>query len=181
MDPRGWGEIALTLAVTVALGWPLGIYMARVWQGERTWLDPVLGPVERVYNALMGLKPGKGQGWLAYTLSLLAFSATSFLILYVILRLQGRLPLNPQGFAALARAFAANRGEALGNFWTDLFRISFYILLPVSVAIGLALAVLGVPQTLLAHVDAHTIEGAKQSIALGPVASQEAIKMLGAN
>ncbi|MDB5972749.1 MAG: kdpA, partial [Hydrocarboniphaga sp.] len=83
--------------------------------------------------------------------------------------------------AAMARAFAANRGETLGNFWTDLFRISFYILLPMSVAIGLALAALGVPQTLLAHVDAHTIEGAKQSIALGPVASQEAIKMLGTN
>ncbi len=235
MNIEGWAEIVVTIGLAVGLGWPLGIYMARVWQGERTWLDPVLAPVERAYNALMGLKPEKGQGWLAYTLSLLAFSAASFVVLYAILRLQAHLPLNPQGFAgmtpelafntaisfvtntnwqfysgesaashlaqmagftvqnfasaaagiavaaALARAFAANRGETLGNFWTDLFRISFYILLPLAVGVGLCLAALGAPQTLLAHVDAHTIEGAKQSIALGPVASQEAIKMLGTN
>jgi K+-transporting ATPase ATPase A chain len=83
--------------------------------------------------------------------------------------------------AALARAFAANRGESLGNFWADLVRITLYILLPGAVIIALALAMLGVPQTLLAHVDAHTMEGAKQTIALGPVASQEAIKQLGTN
>ena len=83
--------------------------------------------------------------------------------------------------AVMARAFAANRGDSLGNFWTDLFRISAYVLLPLAVVIGMALAALGVPQTLLAHVDAHTLEGAKQSIALGPIASQEAIKMVGTN
>jgi K+-transporting ATPase ATPase A chain len=235
MNIQGWAEIALTIGLAVGLGWPLGIYMARVWQGESTWLDPVLKPVERGYNALMGIKPDKGQGWLAYTISFLAFSAAAFLFLYAILRLQGHLPLNPQGFAgmspdlafntaisfvtntdwqfyagegaashfaqmaglttqnfasaaagiavaaALARAFAANRGESLGNFWTDLYRITFYILLPLAIVIALALAALGVPQTLAAHVDAHTLEGAKQSIALGPVASQEAIKQLGTN
>ncbi len=235
MNIQGWAEIALTIGLAVGLGWPLGIYMARVWEGGRTWLDPVLGPVERFYNLLMGVKPGKGQGWLAYTISFLAFSAASFVFLYAILRLQGGLPLNPQGFpgmapdlafntaisfvtntnwqfysgesaashfsqmagftvqnfasaaagiavaAALARAFAANRGESLGNFWTDMFRINFYILLPLSIVVAFALAALGVPQSLLAHVDAHTIEGAKQSIALGPIASQEAIKQLGTN
>ncbi len=235
MTIQGWAEIALTIGLAVGLGWPLGVYMARVWQGERTWLDPVLGPVERGYNALMGLRPERGQGWIAYTLSLLAFSAASFTILYAILRLQDHLPLNPQGFAgmspelafntaisfvtntnwqfysgesaashfsqmagltvqnfasaaagiavaaALARAFAANRGETLGNFWTDLFRITAYVLLPLSIAVGLVFAALGAPQTLLAHVDAHTLEGAKQTIALGPVASQESIKMLGTN
>ena len=235
MNIQGWAEIALTIGLAVGLGWPLGIYMARVWQGDSTWLDPVLKPVERGYNALMGIRPDKGQGWLAYTISFLAFSTAAFLFLYAILRLQGHLPLNPQGFAgmspdlafntaisfvtntdwqfyagegaashfaqmaglttqnfasaaagiavaaALARAFAANRGESLGNFWTDLYRITFYILLPLSIVIALALAALGVPQTLAAHVDAHTLEGAKQSIALGPVASQEAIKQLGTN
>ena len=235
MNIQGWAEIALTIGLAVGLGWPLGIYMARVWQGDRTWLDPVLGPVERFYNLLTGVKPGKGQGWLAYTISFLAFSAASFVFLYAILRLQGGLPLNPQGVsgmapdlafntaisfvtntnwqfysgesaashfsqmvgltvqnfasaaagiavaAALARAFAANRGESLGNFWTDLFRINFYILLPLSIVVAFAFAALGVPQSLLAHVDAHTIEGARQSIALGPIASQEAIKQLGTN
>jgi K+-transporting ATPase ATPase A chain len=235
MTIQGWAEIALTIGLAVGLGWPLGIYMARVWEGKPTWLDPVLGPTERLYNGLMGVKAGNGQGWLAYSLSFLAFSAASFLFLYVILRLQDHLPLNPQGFAgmspelafntaisfltntdwqfysgesaashfsqmagftvqnfasasagiavaaALARAFAANRGESLGNFWTDLYRISAYVLLPLSIVIALVLAALGVPQSLLAHVDAHTIEGAKQSIALGPIASQEAIKQLGTN
>ena len=235
MNIQGWAEIVVTIGLAVGLGWPFGVYMARVWQGERTWFDPILRPVERGYNALMGLEAGKGQGWLAYTTSLLAFSAASFVLLYAILRLQGHLPLNPQGFAgmapdlafntaisfvtntnwqfysgesaashfsqmagftvqnfasaaagiavaaALARAFAANRGETLGNFWTDLFRISAYVLLPMSIVAGLALAALGAPQTLLAHVDAHTLEGARQSIALGPIASQESIKMLGTN
>jgi K+-transporting ATPase ATPase A chain len=235
MTIQGWAEIALTIGLAVGLGWPLGVYMARVWEGQSTWLDPVLGPVEGLYHRLLGVTPGRGQGWLAYSLSFLAFSAVSFLFLYVILRFQDHLPLNPQGFAgmspdlafntaisfltntdwqfysgesaashfsqmagftvqnfasaaagiavaaALARAFAANRGETLGNFWTDMFRISAYVLLPLSVVIALALAALGVPQTLLAHVDAHTLEGAKQSIALGPIASQEAIKQLGTN
>jgi K+-transporting ATPase ATPase A chain len=83
--------------------------------------------------------------------------------------------------AAMARAFAANRGESLGNFWADLVRIILYILLPMAIVVGLALAALGVPQTLLAHVDAHTLEGAKQTLALGPIASQEAIKQIGTN
>jgi K+-transporting ATPase ATPase A chain len=235
MNIQGWAEIALTIGLAVALGWPLGIYMARVWTDQSTWLDPVMRPVERLFYGLSGIDPRKGQGWLAYTLSFLAFSTAAFFFLYAILRLQGILPLNPQGFAgmapdlafntaisfvtntnwqfyagesaashlsqmagftvqnfasaaagiavaaALARAFAANRGESLGNFWTDLTRITLYILLPLSIVIALALAALGVPQTLLAHVDAATMEGAKQTIALGPVASQEAIKQLGTN
>ncbi len=236
MNIQGWAEIVLTIGLAVGLGWPIGIYMARVWEGESTWLDPVMKPVEAVFYGAAGLgwKP-KGQGWIAYAMSLLAFSAAAFFLLYAILRLQGVLPLNPQGFAgmspdlafntaisfvtntnwqfysgesaashlsqmagftvqnfasaaagiavaaALARAFAANRGETIGNFWADLVRITLYVLLPGAIVIGLGLAALGVPQTLLPHVDAHTIEGAKQTIALGPVASQEAIKQLGTN
>jgi len=235
MNFQGWAEIALTIGLAVGLAWPLGLYMARVWQGQSTWLDPVLKPVERVFYGLSGVDRTKGQGWLAYTFSLLAFSAAAFFILYALLRFQNLLPLNPQGFAgmspdlafntaisfvtntnwqsysgesaashlsqmagftvqnfvsaaagiavaaALARAFAANRGTTVGNFWVDLTRITLYVLLPVSIVFGLVLAGLGVPQTLLPHVDAHTLEGAKQTIALGPIASQEIIKQFGTN
>ena len=236
MNIQGWAEIALTIGLAVGLGWPIGIYMARVWEDQPTWLDPILKPIEAVFYGAAGVgsKP-KGQSWIAYAMSLLAFSAAAFFFLYAILRLQNLLPLNPQGFAgmspdlafntaisfvtntnwqsysgesaishlsqmagftvqnfasaaagiavaaALARAFAANRGESLGNFWADLTRITLYVLLPGAILIGLLLAALGVPQTLLPHVDATTLEGAKQTIALGPIASQEAIKQLGTN
>jgi K+-transporting ATPase ATPase A chain len=234
MNFQGWAEIVVTIGLAVGLGWPFGIYMARVWEDKPTWLSPVLRPVEAVFYGLAGVDPKKGQGWLAYCFSFLAFSTAAFLFLYTILRLQNLLPLS-NGFAgmspdlafntaisfvtntnwqfyagegaaghlaqmagftvqnfasaaagiavaaALARAFAANRGETIGNFWADLVRITLYILLPGAIVIGLVLAALGVPQTLLTHVDAHTIEGAKQTIALGPIASQEAIKQLGTN
>ncbi|MCI3133053.1 potassium-transporting ATPase subunit KdpA [Phenylobacterium aquaticum] len=235
MNWQGWAEIALTLALIVGLGWPIGIYLARVWRGDRTWLDPVLKPVEGAIYAACGVKPDKGQTWLGYTGAFLAFSAASFVLLYLILRFQNLLPLNPQGFAgltphlafntaisfvtntnwqsyvpettvstfsqmagltshnflsaaagiavaaALARAFAANRGETLGDFWVDLTRISLYVLLPLSLVIAVAFVGLGMPQTLAAHVDATTLEGAKQTISLYPTASQEAIKQLGTN
>ncbi len=236
MNIQGWAEIALTIGLAVGLGWPIGIYMARVWEWQPTWLDPVLRPVEALFYGAAGTgRRPAGQTWVAYSMSLLAFSAAAFFFLYAILRLQGVLPLNPQGFAgmapdlafntaisfvtntnwqsysgesaashfsqmagftvqnfasaaagiavaaALARAFAANRGETIGNFWADLVRITLYVLLPGAILTGLLLAALGVPQTLLPHVDAHTLEGAKQTIALGPIASQEAIKQLGTN
>ena len=235
MNPQGWIEIVLSIAITLGLAWPLGLYLARVWQGERTWLHPVLKPVEQAVYAACGVKPGQSQGWFAYAVSLLAFSAASFVLLYLILRFQNLLPLNPQGFAgmsphlafntavsfvsntnwqsyvpeqavstfsqmagltshnflsaaagiavaaALARAFAANRAERLGNFWVALTRISLYVLLPISLVIALAYVALGEPQTLSAGVAATTLEGAKQNIALFPTASQEAIKQLGTN
>lgn len=235
MDWRGWAEIVLTIALTVAAGWPLGIFMARVWQGERTWLDPVLRPVESGLYAAFGIDRSKGQNWLGYAGAFLAFSAVGFAMLYAILRLQGVLPLNPQGFdgvsphlafntavsfvtntnwqsyggettlshlsqmmgltvqnfvsagaglavaAAVARAFAADRGETLGNFWVDLTRVVLYVLLPLSLVTALALVAAGVPQSLIANVTARTLEGADQVIALAPVASQEAIKQWGTN
>ena len=231
MNIQGWAEIAVTIGLSVACGWPLGIYMARVWDGKVRWL----APLETVFYRASGVDPERGQGWLAYTLSFLAFSTAAFLFLYAILRLQQHLPLNPGGFAgftpdlafntaisfvtntnwqfysgesaashltqmagltvqnfasaavgiavaaALSRAFVANRGTSLGNFWTDLVRITLYILLPLSIIVALVLCALGVPQTLAGHVDATTMEGAKQSIALGPIASQEAIKQIGTN
>ena len=235
MDVRGWGEILVTIAITVALAWPLGAYMARVWKGERTWLDPVLRPVEGVLYRAFGVDPKKDQNWFVYAIAMLVFSAASFVALYLILRFQDLLPLNPQKFAgvapdlafntavsfitntnwqfysgestlssfsqmagltshnflsaaagiamaaAVARAFAANRGEGLGNFWVDLTRISLYILLPISIVVALGFVALGEPQTLVAHADAVTMEGAKQTIPLFPTASQEAIKQLGTN
>ena len=235
MDGRGWAEIALTILLTVAVAWPLGAWLARIWAGERTWLDPVLKPVERLVYAGCGVKPEKGQTWLSYAISFLAFSIAGFVVLYLILRFQNLLPLNPQGFAglspdlafntaisfvsntnwqsyvpettvstfsqmagltthnflsaaagislaaAVARAFVANRAENLGDFWVDLTRISLYVLLPFSLLIAVALVALGLPQSLDANVVAHTVEGAKQTIALFPAASQEAIKQFGTN
>jgi K+-transporting ATPase ATPase A chain len=108
MDWRGWTEIVLTIALTVAAGWPLGIFMARVWQGERTWLDPVLRPVESGLYAAFGIAPSRGQSWLGYAGAFLAFSAVGFAVLYAILRLQGVLPLNPQGFDGVSPHLAFN-------------------------------------------------------------------------
>jgi potassium-transporting ATPase potassium-binding subunit len=228
MDWRGWAEIVFTIALTVAVGWPLGIYMARVWARETTPLDLVLKPVEAGFYAALGIDRNKGQNWLGYAGAVLAFSAAGFALLYAMLRLQGFLPLNPQGFdgvsphlafntavsfvtntnwqsyggettlsslsqmagltvqnfvsagaglaiaAAVARAFAADRGETLGNFWVDLIRSVLYVT-------ALALVAAGVPQSLLANITAKTLEGADQIIALFPVASQEAIKQWGTN
>src|SRR3954462_11364100 len=94
----GWAQIALVLACVLAATVPLGGFIARVAAGERTFLHPVLGPVERACCAVSGIDPARGQGWQAYTLAMLAFNAAGFVLLYGILRLQGVLPLNPQGF-----------------------------------------------------------------------------------
>jgi K+-transporting ATPase ATPase A chain len=108
MDARGWTEILFTIGVTVALAWPLGIYMARIWKGERTWLDPVLRPVEGVLYKAFGVDPKSNQNWLAYAVSMLAFSAASFGVLYLILRFQNLLPFNPQGFPGTSPDLAFN-------------------------------------------------------------------------
>ncbi|WP_291840115.1 potassium-transporting ATPase subunit KdpA [Brevundimonas sp.] len=235
MTVQGWAEIALTLGLAALLGWPIGIYMSRVWNGERTWLDPVLKPVEAVFYKASGVDPTRSQGWLGYAGALLAFNAVGFLLLYAILRLQGVLPLNPQGFegvsphlafntavsfvtntnwqsyggestmstftqmsgltvqnfvsaatgatiaAALARAFVANRGEGVGNFWADLTRTTLYVLLPLAFILAVVLVGLGLPQTLSAHATATTLEGGQQTISLFQTASQVAIKQLGIN
>jgi len=235
MNIQGWAELALTLGLAALLGWPIGVYMSRVWNGERTWLDPVLKPVEGVFYRASGVDPSRSQGWLGYAGALLAFNAAGFFVLYGILRLQGMLPLNPQGFdglnahmafntavsfvtntnwqayggettmstlsqmlgltvqnflsaatgatiaAALARAFVADRGQGVGNFWADLTRTTLYVLLPLSVLLAVALAGLGVVQSLQASATATTLEGGQQTISLFPTASQLAIKQLGIN
>ncbi len=235
MTWQGWAEIALTLSLAVAIGWPLGVFLSRVWKDERTFLDPVMRPVEGLFYKACGVDPKKSQSWHAYALALLAFNLVGFIFVYAVLRLQGVLPLNPQGFpglsghlafntaisfvtntnwqsyagestmstlsqmlvltvqnfvsaatgatvaAALARAFVANRGEGVGNFWADLIRTTLYLLLPLAFVVAVVLVALGLPQTLAAGVTAHTLEGADQKISLYAVASQEAIKMLGIN
>ncbi|WGM32595.1 potassium-transporting ATPase subunit KdpA [Brevundimonas sp. NIBR11] len=235
MTIQGWAEIALTLGLSVLLAWPIGIYMSRVWNGERTWLDPVFKPVEGVFYRASGIDPKRSQGWVGYAGALIAFNAVGFFLLFAILRLQGVLPLNPQGFAglsphlafntavsfvtntnwqsyggettastfsqmvgfttqnflsaatgatiaaALARAFVADRGEGVGNFWADLTRTTLYVLLPLSIALAMVLAGLGVVQSLSASAAATGLEGGSQTLSLFPAASQEAIKQLGIN
>ncbi|MGV3490210.1 MAG: potassium-transporting ATPase subunit KdpA [Devosia sp.] len=235
MTPMGWLQIGLMVAAVAVLVKPLGLYMASVFEGRRNLLSPVLGPVERLFYGVSGVDAEKEQGWLGYTLAMLAFSIAGFLALFGILRFQDLLPLNPQGFAGLApdlafntavsfitntnwqsysgevtmshfsqmagltvqnflsaavgialaialtRAFARSGAKTLGNFWVDMTRAVLYVLLPLAVLLTIAFIALGLPQTLDASVVATTLEGGQQTIALGPVASQEAIKQLGTN
>ena len=235
MTAIGWLQIAILFALVIACVKPLGTYMARVFQGERTSLAVALGPVERAFYRVAGVDPAKEQGWFTYTIAMIVFNAAGFLLLYLILRLQGFLPLNPQGFSAVApdlafntaisfvtntnwqsyggqttmshfvqmtgltvqnflsaatgialaiafvRAFARSGATTVGNFWVDMTRATLYVLLPLAIIVALAFVASGVPQTLLASVDAKTLEGAAQTIAIGPVASQEAIKQIGTN
>ena len=108
MSFPGWLQIGLVLAAVLLLAKPLGLYMARVFSGERTFLSPVLRPVEAGFYRLAGVRPDREQGWLGYTLAMLAFSAIGIGFLYALLRLQNLLPLNPQGFGPVAPDLAFN-------------------------------------------------------------------------
>ena len=231
----GWLQIVLVLFVVVACAVPFSAFIARVYAGERTFLSPVMGPVERAFYRVAGVDPAREQDWFAYTIAMVVFSIAGFLSLYAIQRLQNVLPLNPRGFDAvapdlafntsssfitntnwqnysgettmsnltqmlgltvhnflsaatgLAMAFALVRGFArssattVGNFWVDMTRVTLYILLPIAFVGAFVLVALGIPQTLAGAVDATTLEGVKQTISVGPVASQEIIKELGTN
>jgi K+-transporting ATPase ATPase A chain len=235
MSVVGWLQVGLLFLIVLAVIKPLGLFMATVFSGGRTFLSPLLAPVERAFYAAAGVDPDKEQGWLAYTFATLAFGMAGFAALYAILRLQAYLPLNPQGFAnvppdlafntavsfvtntnwqsyggettmshfgqmagltvqnflstatgiavalTLTRAFARSGARTLGNFWVDLTRAVLYVLLPLSILVALVFVAMGLPQTLDASATATTLEGARQTIALGPIASQEAIKQLGTN
>ena len=235
MTINGWIQIAIFCALVVALVKPLGGYMARVFNGERTLLSPVLHPIERGLYALSGVDGRQEQHWLTYAVAMLLFNAAGFVLLFAMQRLQGVLPFNPMGFGAvtpdssfntaisfvtntnwqgyggestmsyfvqmagltvqnfvsaatgiaiamaLIRGFSRASVRTVGNFWADLTRGTLYILLPICVIYALVLVFQGVPQTLSSYVSATTLEGAEQSIAVGPVASQLAIKMLGTN
>jgi potassium-transporting ATPase potassium-binding subunit len=231
----GWIQILLFGAIVVAVTRPLGGYMTRVFNGERTFLSPVLRPVERSLYWLGGVHESREQNWLSYTIAMLLFHVGGFLILYALMRTQALLPFNPAGQSAVAedlsfntavsfitntnwqnyggestmsylvqmvglthqnflsaatgivlaialvRGFARASTRTVGNFWVDITRCTLYILLPICIPYALFLVWQGMPQTLGPYVDATTLEGAKQTIAVGPVASQVAIKILGTN
>jgi potassium-transporting ATPase potassium-binding subunit len=231
----GWIQIALFCVIVVALVKPLGAYMTHVFNGDRTFLSPVLRPVERAIYWAGGVDERREQSWLLYAIGMLLFHVGGFLILYALLRFQALLPFNPAEQSAVAedlsfntassfitntnwqnyggestlsyltqmlglthqnylsaatgivlamaliRGFARASARTVGNFWVDITRCTLYILVPICVLYTLFLVWQGIPQTLGPYVDATTLEGAKQSIAVGPVASQIAIKMLGTN
>jgi len=235
MTAIGWIQIILYCAIIVALVKPLGWYMTRVFNGERTFLSPILRPVEAGLYWLGGVDERREQHWLTYTVAMLLFHVGGFLIIDAVMRLQAVLPFNPadqsavapdlsfntaisfitntnwqnyggestlsylvqmlglthQNFlsaatgialaVALIRGFSRSSMRTIGNFWVDVTRCTLYVLMPICVVYTLFLVWQGIPQTLGAYVDATTLEGAKQTIAVGPVASQIAIKMLGTN
>lgn len=235
MDTAAILLLAAFLGVLFALAWPLGRWLAAVADGRLPrWLGPV-ARVERLAYRAAGVDPAAGMGWRQYAVALLVFNLAGVLALYALQRLQGALPLNPQGLPgispdsafntaisfvantnwqgyagestmshltqmlglavqnflsaatgiavvfALIRGFAARSAGAIGNFWTDVTRITLYVLLPLSFVLALLFASQGVIQNFDAPAVATTLEHGTQTIPMGPVASQEAIKMLGTN
>jgi potassium-transporting ATPase potassium-binding subunit len=235
MTLSGSFEIVLTLGLTVAAAYPLGAHMANVLDNRRTFLTQIIGPIELALYRLAGVEPDVEQKWHEYAIAMVLFGGVCMFGLYALLRLQGWLPLNPQGFAgvppdlafniaisfitnanwqayggettlshlsqmvgltannfldsaaaiaiavALIRALSRSESPTIGNFWVDMTRATLYILLPLALVVALAFAALGVPQTLSGSIQATTVEGAKQLMSIGPVASQESIKLIGDN
>ena len=235
MTIQGWFLILGFIAVLLALTKPVGMWLHALYEGRRTPLHIVFGPVERGFYRLAGIDPDVEQGWRRYALHMLLFNFVLLAFTYAVLRLQGALPGNPQALSApgpdlafntavsfttntnwqsyggegtmsnlsqmlgltiqnflsaatgialafaLFRGFARREAKTIGNFWADVTRVTLYLLLPVCVVYSVFLIASGVPQTMAGVVDVRTLEGARQSILLGPVASQEAIKMLGTN
>jgi K+-transporting ATPase ATPase A chain len=237
MSANGWLQFAVYSLILLASVRPVGIYLARVLEGERTWLTPVLRPIERLIYKLCGVNADKEMNWREYAYAVLGFSAVTLLLTYGLERLQNFFPWNPQNLAAVgpdlawntAASFTTNtnwqsytpeatmsyltqmaglathnfwsaavgivvavaliRGikrtssATIGNFWVDMTRTLLYVLLPASIIGALLMVVQGVPQNLNAYTTAHPIEqpAQVQTIAQGPVASQEIIKMLGTN
>jgi potassium-transporting ATPase potassium-binding subunit len=244
MTPFGVALIVVYFLLLAALAKPVGLFMSNLFQGKRTFLHPVIRPLERLVYRFTGVSEDEEQHWTIYAASLLAFSVVSFGFAYLIQRLQGHLPFNPQGFGtahapsgatamtadlafntavsfltntnwqayggegtlsyfvqmavltvqnfvsgaagiaiaiALVRGFARQQAKTIGNFWVDLTRGTLYVLLPLSLAGALFLCSQGVIQNFKGYDKIQTVEGASQTIAQGPVASQEAIKMVGTN
>lgn len=236
MTLAGSVQIVIFFILLILAVKPLGGYMARVYAGERTFLSPVLSPIERWIYRLAGIRPDDEMNWKAYGLAVLAISLAGVGFLYVLLRLQHLLPLNPlslgpvapalalntavsfvtntnwQAFSgettlsffsqmvgltvqnflsaaagmavliAFIRGFTRHQTKALGNFWADLTRGILYILLPLAILLAVALVACGSVQTLSSSATIQTLEGGQtQTMALGPTASQVAIKHLGTN
>ncbi len=237
MSANGWLKFAIYSLVLLATTPLVGIYLARVFEGERTWLDPLLRPIERFLYKICGVNHEKEMNWRQYAYAILGFSAVTMVLTYAIERLQIWLPWNPRHLANVptdlawntASSFTTNTnwqfyaGEStmsyltqmaglathnfwsaavgivvaiafirgikrtttgtIGNFWVDTTRCLLYVLGPACVVYGLVLVATGVPQNLHSYTQAHPLEQPSQvqTIAQGPVASQEAIKMLGTN
>jgi potassium-transporting ATPase potassium-binding subunit len=235
MTVIGWVQILLYCAILVAITPVLGAYMTSVFNGERTFMSPILRPVEIAIYKLAGIDERQEQHAVTYTVGMLLFHVGGFVILYLLMRLQAGLPLNPAEQSAVAedlsfntamsfitntnwqnyggestmsylvqmlglthqnylsaatgivlaivliRGFARHSMRTVGSFWVDVTRCTLYILLPICIPYALFLVWQGIPQTLGPYINATTLEGAKQTIAVGPVASQIAIKMLGTN
>jgi potassium-transporting ATPase potassium-binding subunit len=233
---QGWLQIGIYLVLLTALTPVVGAYMARVYRGERIpVLSAVVAPAERLTYRLIRANPDVEQDWKSYARTAIVFSALSWGALYLILRVQGSTPWNPEEFGsapwdvtfntassfvsntnwqfyggettmsyfsqmaglavqnflsaavgvavamAVIRGFVARSGSSLGNFWQDLIRTLLYVLVPLSFAIALFFVSQGVIQSLSPYVTYGTLAGGEQTLALGPVASQEAIKLLGTN
>jgi K+-transporting ATPase ATPase A chain len=237
MTSIGVLQILVFFGIILALTKPVGLFMSRLFQGERTFLHPVLRPLEVAIYKVCGVREEDEQRWTHYAASVLAFSLFAFLFTYALMRLQGLLPFNPQGFGAgqvspdqtfntamsfmsntnwqwysgestvsylvqmaafavqnfasaaagiaiaiaLIRGFSRHEKETIGNFWVDLTRCTVYILLPIAFVAALVFVWQGSIQNFHPYTAAKTLEGATQTIAQGPVASQEAIKQLGTN
>ena len=235
MTINGWIQILVFAGIIIALVKPLGGYLTRVLNGERTLLSVIFGPLERGLYRVAGTNEKEEQHWTTYALAMLLFNLAGFVMLYLVQRLQGGLPFNPQGLGAveptsafntavsfmtntnwqgyggettmsyfsqmaglavqnflsaatgiaiavaLIRGFSRASGKSVGNFWVDLTRITLYVLLPICFVGSLVLVWQGVPQNLNPYTIATTVEGAQQTIAQGPVASQMMIKHLGTN
>ncbi|HLI60180.1 MAG TPA: potassium-transporting ATPase subunit KdpA [Solirubrobacteraceae bacterium] len=239
MTLLGWVTIFGFAAILTVLALPLGRYLTAVYTNGHTWLDPVLGPCERLLYRALGVDVRAGQDWKAYAKSLLWFSLAGWILLYIILRTQtfwDFTGLNPQHYhsapwnvtfnttssfvtntnwqyyggettmsyfsqmagltvqnfvsaavgiavaVALIRGIASRSGASIGIFWQDLVRTCLYVLLPLSILVALVLVSQGSIQNLTTYLYAHGLtSGGAQHIAMGPVASQEAIKLLGTN
>ena len=244
MTANAFVQGGLFVALLVLLAWPLGLFMARVYEGPRTPLDRALGPFERQLYRWSGVRPEVEMSWTAYAAAMLVFNLFGILVVYALQRLQHLLPLNPQALsavspdssfntavsfvsntnwqgyggettmsyltqmlaltaqnflsaasgmavlAALIRGLARKQAETIGNFWVDVVRTTLYILLPMSLLLAVLLVSQGVVQTFAPSQTATLVEPTKdadgngvtrQTIAVGPVASQIAIKQLGTN
>jgi K+-transporting ATPase ATPase A chain len=230
-----WINTAAFLLLIIALAVPLARYMEAVFSGGRTTAGTVLGPLERLIYRICGIDPDLEMTWSGYACAALALALAGAVLLYLILRFQDRLPLNPQHFSgldpeiawntalsfvtttdwqfysgentlgylaqmtgiawqnfiaagaglaigvAVIRGFARSQAKTLGNFWVDFVRSILYVLLPLSIVFGLLFVVEGIPQNFNAYATVTNPEGFVQAITGGPMASQEAIKLLGGN
>jgi K+-transporting ATPase ATPase A chain len=252
MTANGWFQIFLFVAAIFLLTKPLGIFIVRVFERQRTFLDPILRPFEKLIYSIAGVDENTEMRWTQYGIAMLVFSGISMVLLYLMERVQHLLPFNPQKLSAIApdlawntaasfttntnwqsytpettmsyftqmaglayhnfasaavgialaialiRGISRREAKTIGNFWVDLTRCFLWVLLPACLLISMVFVSQGVVQTLKPYavatvIEPQTVAGqsvdgkpttktiSQQVIALGPVASQEAIKMFGTN